>query len=61
MPESLLGLEFFRPEAYNFMKKETLAQVFSREFCEIFKNTFYYRTPLVAASGHPQLDMRYDF
>ena len=26
------------------IKKETLAQVFSREFCEIFKNTFY-RTP----------------
>ena len=23
------------------LKKETLAQVFSREFCEIFKNTFF--------------------
>ena len=23
-----------------FIKKETLAQVFSREFCEISKNTF---------------------
>ena len=22
------------------------------EFCEIFKNTFFYRTPLVAVSGH---------
>ena len=31
--------------------KETLAQVFSCEFCEIYKNTFYYRTPLVTASG----------
>ena len=31
-------------------KKKTLAQVFSREFCEISKNTFFYRTPLVAAS-----------
>ena len=30
--------------------KESLAQVFSCEFCEIFKNTFFYRTPLVAAS-----------
>ena len=38
-----------RPEAYNFIKKETLAQVFSCEFCEIFKNTFSYRTPPVAA------------
>ena len=26
------------------------AQVFSCEFCEIFKNTFFCRTPLVAAS-----------
>ena len=28
------------PPAYNFIKKETLAQVFSCEFCEISKNTF---------------------
>ena len=39
------------PEACNFIKKETLAQVFSCEFCEIYKNTLYYRIPLVAASG----------
>ena len=32
MPES---------EACNFIKKETLAQVFSWEFCEISKNTFF--------------------
>ena len=31
-------------------EKETLAQVFSSEFCEIFKNTYFYRIPLVAAS-----------
>ena len=37
-------------EACNFIKKETLAQVFSCEFCEISKNTFFHRTPLVAAS-----------
>ena len=30
--------------------KETLAQVLSYEFCYIFKNTFFYKTPLVAAS-----------
>ena len=30
--------------------KETLVQVFSCEFCEISKNTFLQRTPLVAAS-----------
>ena len=32
-----------RPEAYNFTKKETLAQMFFFPcgFCEIFKNTFF--------------------
>ena len=34
--------------ACNYVKKEALAQVFSCEFCEISKNTFY-RTPPVAA------------
>ena len=33
------------------LRKKALAQVFSCEFCEIYKNTFYYRTTLVAASG----------
>ena len=33
------------------LKKETLAQMFSCEFCDISKNTFLYRTPLVAASA----------
>ena len=35
------------PEACNFIKKETLAQVFSCEFCEISENTFlteHFRT-----------------
>ena len=34
---------FFGPsfaQACNFIKKETRVQVFSREFCEISKNTF---------------------
>ena len=31
------------------MKKETLVEVFSCEFCEISKNSFCYRTPAVAA------------
>ena len=31
-------------------KKETLEQVFSCGFCEIIKNTFFRRIPLVAAS-----------
>ena len=33
------------------LRKKTLAQVFSCEFCEIYKKTFYNGTPLVAASG----------
>ena len=28
-----------------------LAQVFPNNFCEILKNTFFHRTPPVAASG----------
>ena len=36
--------------ACNFIKKEALAQVFSYEFCEISKNTFFHGTPLVATS-----------
>ena len=38
-----------RREVCNFIKKETLAQGFSSEFCEISKNTFLHRTPLVTA------------
>ena len=39
------------PRAFNFIKKETLAQVSSCKFCEISKNIFSYRTPPVAASA----------
>ena len=45
MPESLFHL-CVRPAT--LFKKEALAQVFSCEFYEIY--TFYYGTPLVAAS-----------
>ena len=38
-------------KARSFIKKEeTLAQTFYSEFCQIFKNTFWDRTLLVAAS-----------
>ena len=40
MPESLC----------NFIKKETLAQVFSREFLRNILEHFFCRRPLVAAS-----------
>ena len=38
------------PQGCNFIKKETLTQVFSCQFCEISKNAFLLRTPLVAVS-----------
>ena len=39
-----------QPQACNFITKETLAQVFSCEFCEISRNNFSYKTPPVATS-----------
>ena len=39
-----------RAEANNLIKKEAVAQMFSCDFCEIFKNSFFYRTRPVAAS-----------
>ena len=34
----------------NFIKKGTATQMFSCEYCEIFKFRSFYRTPTVAAS-----------
>ena len=48
-----------RPEACNFIKKEGLAQVFSCKFCEISKNTFFYRTPPVAGSERRFFEVDY--
>ena len=47
---------FSEAEACNFIKKETLVQVFSCEFCEFAKNTFSFRTPPMDA-----FVMRFDF
>ena len=44
-----------------FIKKETLAEVFSCEFCEISENTFPYRTPLVAASANNNTSFHLDY
>ena len=59
MSESLFLTEL-QAKACNFIKKETLAQVLSCEFCEISKNTFCYRTPLVAASEYKRFYRFYD-
>ena len=37
-------------DACNFIKKETLAQALSCEFCEISKRSFFYRTTPVTVS-----------
>ena len=47
---SVFFLMKLQAKACNFIKKETLAQVFSCKFREISKNTFFHKTPLVAAS-----------
>ena len=39
-----------RPKPCNFIKKETLAQVFSSEFHKISKNTFFTEHLLATAS-----------
>ena len=38
-------------KACNFIKKVTLAQVFSCEFCKIFKNTYSTEQLQTTASG----------
>ena len=54
------SLSFNKVAGLNFIKRQTLAQVFSREFCEISKNTIFYRTPLVAASIYELLSVWLD-
>ena len=49
-PEVFCKKGVLRPEACNFIKKETLAQAFFFEFSEIFKNIYFYRTLPVTAS-----------
>ena len=39
-----------QPQACNFINNETLAQVFSGEFCEVFKNTDFTEHPWTTSS-----------
>ena len=48
MLESLFSV--LVPSGLQLYQKETKAPVFFCEYCEIFKNSFSHRTPLVAAS-----------
>ena len=42
-----------KPEGLTFIKEETPTQVFSCEYCEIFKNTYSEKHLRTAASGDP--------
>ena len=46
----LINLQAFWPATFLQLYCRTLTQVLSCEYCTIFKNSFFYRTPLVAAS-----------
>ena len=57
-----VGVSFLiKLQACNFVKKETLTQMSSCQFCEIFKNTFFYRTSPVTASEDGNLPPRTEF
>ena len=54
-----------RPQACNFIKKESLAHVFSCKFCEITKNTFFtehfrWLLLLLETPGYINRDVRND-
>ena len=54
----ITDLQIFRsshrrcPETCNFIKKETLSQVFSCEFCEVSKKTFFIENLRETASKY---------
>ena len=55
---SLTKQQVFRAATY--YKKETPTKVFSWEICDIFRNTYLYKTPSMAASvdDMPYLDIQ---
>ena len=53
------GKHLYRPQACNFIKKETLAQVFSYEFCKISKNTFFIEHLRTTASERKRAHTSY--
>ena len=50
-----------RPEACNFIKKETLAQVFSCEFCKISNNILFTEHLQTTASVNKRLQIKYQY
>ena len=58
VPESLF---YYRPQTCNVIKKETLTQVFSCEFCKISKNSFFTELFWVTASTCYPSIIHYDY
>ena len=52
------SLFFHKVTGLQLNQKRGSGTMFSCEFCEISKNTFFHRTPLVAASGYFVCDVR---
>ena len=50
------GNHLYESIFFIFIKKDTLAQVFSSEFCEISKNSFLRKTPIKTVKGKYDLD-----
>ena len=48
-------VSFLKPPACNFIRKETLSQVFSCEFCEISKSDLFAEHHRTTTSGFPQI------
>ena len=57
MADSLFFIKM-QDEACNFIEKETLAQVFFYEFCEISKNTFFTEHLWTIASANSKRTIR---
>ena len=55
LAQQSLFFKNFAGAAYNFIKTETLAQVFSCEFCEISKNNFFTEHLQTTTSVHTPL------
>ena len=51
----------FIEKAYNYIKKETLAQVFSFEFSELFRNTFFEEHLQTTGSPPPFMIFETDY
>ena len=55
MPKSLNSNKHLRSEACSFIEKETLSQLFSCKFCEIFTKTYFMEHLTATASSNSRM------